>query len=171
LHYNLDLPPTLAELFGKPAPECWDGRSYLPAVVKGEECGRESLVLGQCAHGCQRSVRFGKWIYIRTYHDHYHLFPKEMLFDIENDPHEQHNVAAENVGICRQAAHIMLEWHDEMMAKGSSDRDPLWTVMHEGGPFHSRGYLKEYCTYLDKTERGAFIPELKAKHPEEFRTA
>ncbi len=32
-------------------------------------------------------------MYVRTYHDGYHLFPKEMLFNVEEDPHEQNDLA------------------------------------------------------------------------------
>ncbi len=168
LHYNLDLPPTLAEYLGLAPIKGWDGQSYADTFSISDDLGRASLVVGQCAHGCQRGVRFGKWMYIRTYHDHYHLFPKEMLFDIEKDPYEQHNVAEENIDVCREASHILLNWHDEMMMKSSSDADPLWTVMKEGGGYHSRGFLKSYCNYLEETDRGKHIPELKKRHPQEF---
>jgi hypothetical protein len=40
--------------------------------------------------------------------------------------------------------------------------------MKEGGPAHSRGRLKAYCDFLEKTGRGWAIPELKKKHPREF---
>ena len=49
--------------------------------------------MSQCAHVCQRSVRFDDWLYMRSYHDGYHLFPQEMLFHLATDPHEQRNVA------------------------------------------------------------------------------
>jgi hypothetical protein len=54
------------------------------------------------------------------------------------------------------------------MATSTTDVDPLWTVMREGGPFHARGNLKSYCAYLEKTGRAWAIPELRAKHPQEF---
>ena len=49
------------------------------------------------------------------------------------------------------------------------DVDPLWTVMREGGPAHSRGNLRRYCEFLEKTGRAWAIPELKKKHPREFQ--
>ncbi|MDF2653386.1 MAG: sulfatase, partial [Paenibacillus sp.] len=93
LHYHLDLLPTIAEQLGKPIRPSWDGVSYAAALKSGDECGRDYLVVSQCAHVCQRSVRFGDYLYIRTYHDGYHLFDKEMLFNLKEDPHEQHNLA------------------------------------------------------------------------------
>lgn len=168
LHYNLDLLPTLAQLLGKQPSERWDGQSYAPAILNGEDCGRDYLVLSQCAHVCQRSVRFGPWIYIRTYHDGYHPFPDEMLFNIEEDPHEQFDVAQQNRSVCWQAVYYLNEWHDSMMKTMPYAVDPLWTVINEGGPFHAKGHLKRYCEWLEKTGRGYAIPELKRRHPCEF---
>jgi hypothetical protein len=56
-----------------------------------------------------------------------------------------------------------------MMKTMPGDVDPLWTVIREGGPFHAKGQLKAYCDYLEKTGRGDAVPELKRRHPREFR--
>ncbi len=96
LHYNLDLGPTLAELFDRRPMPTWDGASYAQTVMEGSDCGQEYLVISQCAHVCQRSVRMGPWLYMRTYHDGYHLFPDEMLFNLVEDPYEQNDVAGEH---------------------------------------------------------------------------
>jgi len=170
-HYNLDLPPTLAELLGKSPMPRWDGKSYAPTILNGQDCGREYLVISQCAHTCQRSVRFGPWLYMKTYHDFYHLWPDEILYNVESDPHLQHNVAKENPDVCCQAAYYYLQWHDHMMKTmpDGYDTDPLWTVMKEGGPAHSRGHLAQYCEFLEQTGRGWAIPELKKRHPREFK--
>jgi arylsulfatase A-like enzyme len=170
LHYNLDLAPTLAELLGRPRAPSWDGASYAPSILRGEPCGREWLVLSQCAHVCQRGVRTGPWMYVRTYHDGYHLFPEEMLFDLGKDPHEQRDLAPARPEVCYQAAHHLAEWHTEMMATmlDGYDTDPLWTVMKEGGPEHARGQLRSYCERLAQTDRAWAIPELKRRHPREF---
>jgi arylsulfatase A-like enzyme len=168
-HYNLDLAPTLAELLGQEPQPGWDGASFAPAIRSGTDCGRVDLVLSQMAHVCQRSVRFSNWLYIRTYHDGYHLFPEEMLFNIADDPHEQHNLARQRPELCREAVYRLNDWHDHMMKGMDSPVDPLWTVMKEGGPFHARGKLPIYCTFLEKTGRGHHIAELKTRHPGEFR--
>jgi choline-sulfatase len=171
LHYNLDLAPTLAELLDRPAHARWDGESFAPVLRDGQDCGRDSLVISQCAHVCQRGVRFGPWLYMRTYHDGYHLFPKEMLFNIEEDPHEQHDLADKRPDLCREGVYILNEWHDRMMATMPDAIDPLWTVIREGGPYHARGKLARYCKRLEATERGWAVPELKKRHPCEFSSA
>jgi len=168
LHYNLDLAPTLAELLGRKPALRWYGQSYAPAVSDGEDCGRDYLVVGQCTHVCQRGVRFGDWMYTRTYHDGYHLFPREMLFNVANDPHEQYDIAEDQKEICAQAAHTLMEWHDEIMLTSDSEVDPLWTVMREGGPAMTRGHLTEYIKRLEETGRGEAAKELRRRHPNEL---
>jgi len=169
LHYNLDLPPTLAELLGRPAAPAWDGQSYAAAVLSGDAAGRPFLVLSQCAHVCQRSVRLAEWLYIRTYHDGYHLFPDEMLFDLSQDPHEERNLSDVRRDVCKEAAYRLGQWHSEMMRTVNDAADPLWTVIREGGPFHARGHLRAYCEWLKKTGRGWAVPELERRHPGEFK--
>ena len=70
--------------------------------------------------------------------------------------------------ICAEAARRYLDWHDDMMRTSPLPTDPLWQVLKEGGPFHSRGKLKEYCKRLEATGRAWAIPELKKRHPGEF---
>jgi arylsulfatase A-like enzyme len=168
LHYHLDLAPTLAELYRKQSRPSWDGRSYAKTITEGADSGRDYLVISQCAHVCQRSVRFGDWLYVRTYHDGFHLFDKEMLFNLKQDPYEQRNVAQERKDICKEAVYLLNEWHDEMMFTMKHDVDPLWTVIQEGGPFHAKGHLKKYAEWLEQSGRGHAVPELMHRHPQEF---
>ncbi len=168
LRYNIDLAPTVADLFGLKKAPVWDGESYAKTITEGESCPRDYLVLSQMAHVCQRSVRFGDWIYMRTYHDGYHNFPREMLFNIKEDFHETRNVAAEHPEICHQASHMLLDWFDEQMMKSDTGVDPMQTVLKEGGPFHTRGWLKYYCEHLRKTDRAEEADRLIARHPKEL---
>jgi choline-sulfatase len=164
LHYQLDLAPTLAELLGTEPSPAWQGESFAPALRSGSSRGRQHLVLSQCCHGAMRSVRFDRWIWIRVYHDFFHLYPDEMLFDIEADPHETRDIAAERPDVCGRAARMLEDWHREMMLDAPGSVDPLWTVMREGGPFHSRDHLEEYCRRLEATDRGAAAAELRRRH-------
>lgn len=165
LHYHLDLMPTLAELFDKEPAQTWDGQSYAAALTEGLDAGREYLVVSQCAHVCQRSVRFQDWLYTRTYHDGFHLFNQEMLFQINDDPHEQWNRAEQSRAICKDAVYYLNEWHDEMMQSMPFDVDPLWTVMKEGGPHHAQiAHLRPYLQRLRETGRESAAAELERRH-------
>ena len=65
LHYNLDLVPTMADLFHVEKSDTWDGVSMAETILDGKDAGRDSLVLSQMAHVCQRSARFGDWLYVK----------------------------------------------------------------------------------------------------------
>lgn len=181
-HYNLDLLPTLVDLLGgvppftcnpvvgNPNPVVYDGESYADCVHTGQDGGRDYLVVSQCAHVCQRSVRFGDYMYIRTYHDGYHLTPGEELFNVKEDPHEIHDLAEEKPELCWRAAWYLEHWVADNMLSNiyNYHEDPLWNVIAEGGPFHCRGYLKDYCKRLEDTGRGRLCR--RAAPPPQGRT-
>lgn len=168
LHYHIDLLPTMAEMLNIAPAASWDGQSYASTITEQQEDGREFLVISQCAHVCQRSVRFGEWLYIRTYHDGYHLFNKEQLYHVVDDPYETNNVAGENRDICKEAVYLLNEWHDHMMSTMKHDVDPLWTVISEGGPYHAKGFLPAYVERLEATGRAEGAAELRRRHPQEW---
>jgi arylsulfatase A-like enzyme len=186
LHYHLDWAPTLIQLLelGEP-PAIWDGRSYAEVFRRSQqgrssdgggtdpESGRDQLVVSQGAHVAQRSVRFGPYLYIRSYHDGFHLFPKEMLFNVEEDPHETENLASAHPELCKEGAWRLANWHDDQMWKMSeyaSDMvDPLWQVIAEGGPFHAThrpedSPLPRYLKRLEETDRAGHAAELRKRY-------
>jgi choline-sulfatase len=179
LHYSLDLAPTILDLVGAAKPKWWDGISFAPSLREEVATGREELILTQGVHVCQRSVRWDDWIYIRTYHDGFHLFPGEMLFNLKDDPHEEHDLAAQQPALCREGAWRLMRWHDEQMqhmaARQENVTDPLWTIMAEDGPYHARlntkgagqpgrdGFLL-YLQRLEKTGRAEQARQLREKY-------
>lgn len=186
LVYGIDLAPTLMDLLDGAHQPLWDGQSYIDALTARQESAsnqkiapRDQLVLSQCCHVCQRSVRWNgsageKWLYIRTYHDGFHLFPREMLFNLTTDPHEQNDLAPNLPAVCREAAWRLSDWHDAQMQKMATTfptnvTDPLWTVMAEGGPMHAlhekgRSPLPEYLERLEVTDRAEQATRLRERY-------
>jgi arylsulfatase A-like enzyme len=169
LHYHFDFAASMIELVGGKVPEIWDGRSYADALKAGQECGRDYLVVSQGAWSCQRSVRFEDWMCIRSYHDGHHGFPDRMLFNVKEDPHEQQDLACDRPEVVNQAMENLEEWHAEMMRTATHNVDPMWTVLREGGPYHTRTNLQKYLTRLRETERANWAEHLAAKHPSECK--
>lgn len=167
LHYHYDFAATMIELLGGEVPSNWDGVSFAEALKKGEDSGREYLVLSQGAWSCQRSVRWDDYICIRSYHDGHHAFPDEMLFDLANDPYEQTDLADEKPELVREAMAKLDEWTGDMMRSATNPSDPMRTVMTEGGPLHTRGELPAYLKRLRATGRGKWADILERKHPRE----
>jgi choline-sulfatase len=170
LHYNLDLLPTLNDLLEGHLDLEHDGESFAETIKTGIQQSRLFLVLSQCAHVCQRSVRWGPWLYMRTWHDGYHLFPETMLFNVENDPHEQHDLVARLPKISQQGEKFLTHWTKEMLERMPEgyNVDPMTTVLAEGGPFHARGRLKDYIIRLRESDRAWAVEELQKRHPGEF---
>src|SRR5205807_8811274 len=123
------------------------------AFREGRQAGREFLVVSQGAWSCQRSVRFGDCLCIRSYHDGYHGFPDVMLFDVARDPHEQRDLAPEQPARVAEAMAMLDTWYAEMMRTAAHGHDPMWTVLGEGGPEHTRGQLPKYLERLRETGR------------------
>ena len=90
------------------------------------------------------------------------------LYDIVDDPHEQRDLAPERPDLVSQAMTLLDDWYGEMMRTATHGQDPMWTVMHEGGPEHTRGQLPRYLERLRETGRGEWAERLAAAHPREL---
>ena len=120
--------------------------------------------MSHSAWSCQRSVIFDDYIFIKTYHDGLKNFPKYMLFNFKQDPHEQNNLADQRPDLVEKGLALLNTWYDEMMAKSEDGIDPMQVVLQEGGPFHTRGMLEGYCERLEKTGRKEAAEKLKSQH-------
>jgi choline-sulfatase len=165
LHYQIDVMATVLELFGAEVPDRWDGASFAAGLSSGTASGRDHLVLSHAAWTAQRSVRFGRWICVRTYHGAFHGFPDVMLFDLTADPFEQHNVAADHPEVVEHALSLLLEWGADALRQSPTGVDPLWTVLNEGGPWHSRVDVEWYLDRLEKTGRGGWADHFRQSGP------
>ena len=107
-----DIFPTLCRLAGAELPDApLDGQDITPVLLKGEDPGEREFFWhtgrhAELARGQWTALRRGPWKYLQT--------PQgdEILFDIEEDPHEKSNLA---------------ESHPERLAKMRSRRDALLT--------------------------------------------
>ena len=68
----------------------------------------------------------------------------------------------------KEYADDLLQQVDEQMKRSPSDIDPLWTVMREGGPEHSRGQIGAYAKRLAGTARDYGVEALAEMYPEEM---
>ncbi len=169
LHYQFDITATLVELLGGEVPSNWDAISSAAEWDLDPIKGREFLVVSQGAASVQRSVRFDNYICIRSYHDGHHNLPDTMLFDLVNDPHEQHDLSTQEPGLVNQAMNYLEQWHTHMMRTAAHPADPFWMVLFEGGSLHTRGKLPAYLERLRQTGRADAAEQLAQKFPRELR--
>lgn len=165
LLYSLDMAASTLEFAGLKVPDNWDGQSFAGDFVNGATSGRRDyLVLSQMAWCAQRGVRWGDNLYIETYHDAFRDYPEQMLFNLANDPHEQHDLASEEQALVTKGKATLEQWHAEQMTKATHKIDPLETVLAEGGPFHARGKGPAYLGRLKATGRGDAAERLARKY-------
>ncbi len=171
LHYHLDVAATVADLADVDVPsDWWSGESVAAALRSGTELGREALFLSQGAWSCQRGVRWGDHLYLRTTHDGFHAhWDDEMLFDIAADPHETTDLAAGRPDLVAAASTMLDTWVDDQLDRALGDPadgrlDPMTVVLAEGGPYHTRGHLPAYLARLRATGRGPWADVLLDRH-------
>jgi choline-sulfatase len=168
LHYQFDVTATVLQLLDVDVPTSWNGKGFAESITRKPDVGREHLILSQGAWTCQRAVRWDRWLCIRTYHDGYHGFPDIMLFDIQEDPHQQFDLSSKNPDLVTFAMARLESWHTDMMRTSPTGIDPMWSVLHEGGPFHVRGHFPKYLKRLEATNRGDAAMSLRDRHLDTF---
>ena len=162
LHNQVDIAATTIELLGGQVPPRWDGRSFAPAFREGSSDGRDEVVFSQNAWSCMRSVRWDDFVYIRVYHTGHKCYPERMLFNIADDPHELNDLAESQPALADHGQALIEKWTSDMMESSDCTVDPLWTVMSEGGPYHTRSNLQRYCQRLRETGRAHHAEFLEA---------
>ncbi|MFB6087221.1 MAG: sulfatase, partial [Haloarculaceae archaeon] len=174
LHYHVDFAPTLLDLLDVDVPDGWDGRSFADSVTDGEGVGRDYLVLSQGAWACQRGVRWDDYLLVRTHHDGLKDFAPVELYDVERDPHETENLARDRPDAVREGLALLSDWTSARLRESATGEaggwaegddaveDPLWRVMREGGPYHTRGHLEEYVDRLRETGRADHAARLES---------
>ena len=106
-----DVLPTLAEIGGAPKPGNIDGISFLPTLLGSEGQQKHDYLYWEFpAYKGQQAVRMGKWKAIRK-----NIFDGDMdikLYDLEDDPAESKNIAADYPGIISIMDSIMITAHE-----------------------------------------------------------
>ncbi|NOK59915.1 MAG: Choline-sulfatase [Chloroflexi bacterium AL-W] len=164
LHYQFDWAATMLELMGQQVPETWDGQSFAEALHNSTTQGRPHLVLSQGAWTCQRGVRVGDHLYLRTYDPCFKELPPELLFDLAHDPHEQHDLMTEQLDMAQQARRILDSWELTMLRTNPTGTDLLVTTIREGGSIYARGRLMSYVERLRATGRTVRAEQLLAEY-------
>ena len=162
LLYNLDLAATTLEWTGGGNLDGWDGRSFA-GRLDADAPHREFLVLSQMAWCAQRAARWDHYVGIQTYHDGFHGYPEFMVFDLDSDPHEQHDLSADRPDLVEKTKALLTQWKEEVLETAHVKEDPLDTVLAEGGPFHVRDEGPSYIQRLRGTGRGQWADAFEGR--------
>ena len=130
--YNVDLPPTLCEVFGNDTPDDWDGVSFAPQLKGEKGVEREQLVWGCALYTVQRAVRTRTHLMIRTYDGLDYGHDETELYDMVNDPYQTRNIAKDKPEIvCACNDYYMNHWLEEQKNKKHWQGDPFDDVLKE----------------------------------------
>ncbi|WP_372847056.1 sulfatase-like hydrolase/transferase [Pontiella sp.] len=119
--YLYDVYPTMCELAGIPVPDGLDAKSLVPVINGTQPKVRD--VLFTAYRDCQRAIRDERWKLAR-----YPLIDKTQLFDLQSDPHEMNDLAAnpEYAGKIKELTALL-----ETTRRAMGDTDAL-TVANPG---------------------------------------
>ena len=109
-----DFVPTVCELVGIYPPLATDGISYLPTILgKGEQAKHDYLYWEFHEQGGKQAVRKGKWKAVRKGVNKNRNSPIE-LFDLDDDLHEDNNIAGAHPKVVAEMEQLMRDSHDGM---------------------------------------------------------
>ena len=91
-----DFMPTLLELMGIETDLKFDGRSLMPLVRGEERTSEPEFYITECTWMRKHGWRTPEWKLIVALEPDFHFKPELELYNLIQDPQENHNVAAEN---------------------------------------------------------------------------
>ena len=121
-----DIAPTVLEGAGLPAPRRMDGRSLLPFIRGGSDREEEELLLSQeCTWMAKWAVCKGGWKLIAALEPDFYGNPMRELYDLNNDPSEQRNLALELPKKTREMGEVLASELSRRLARVGRTVDPV----------------------------------------------
>ncbi|MDE3258565.1 MAG: sulfatase [Gemmatimonadota bacterium] len=121
-----DIAPTVLEGAGLPAPRRMDGRSLLPFIRGGSDREEGELLLSQeCTWMAKWAVCKAGWKLIAALEPDFYGNPMRELYDLNNDPSEQRNLALELPEKTREMGEILASELSRRLARGGRTVDPV----------------------------------------------
>lgn len=153
----VDIFPTMCDLYGLPQPCNLDGESLLELMKTGTDVHRRDFSFSEYnAHGLSSGMYMIRW---RKYKYVFYTDNAPQLFDLENDPDEDHDLVAE-YGLTKQVCGIL----DECKKRLYQVCDP-YEVTARSKEFQNRMKIKLGLPEEYSLERSyGFVP-----HPEYSR--
>lgn len=126
-----DLVPTLLELAGIDPGIDFDGRSLLP-MVRGEVASHEAeFYITECTWMRKHGWRTPHWKLILALEPDFHFKPPVELYNLVEDPEENHNLAEERPDVVMALTHRMQAWISRREAETG-----LPNPIHHQGDWH-----------------------------------
>jgi arylsulfatase A-like enzyme len=129
-----DVMPTVLELQGLTGMADTSGvtgRSLVPVMSGSTPSHRDHVMLSECTWQAKRGVRTPRWKYISCWDPGIYDRSGPELYDLEADPGEHRNVAADHPGVVHELDGILWDWIRETLG---GRPDPMVEVVDYGLP-------------------------------------
>jgi len=121
---NIDFAPTILELAKLPDNIGCEGNSLLPCA-KGERSENyKEVFFSEATWEVKRGYTDGKWKFIHSLEQDYHGRPMQELFDLENDPDEQNNIADQHPQVVQELQSKLENWVAKRLEETGTEVDP-----------------------------------------------
>jgi arylsulfatase A-like enzyme len=133
---QVDMMPTILEASGIQLPTKLDGKSLWPAINGDARGTHQQIYLSECAWQAARGVVTEHYKFIRTMDSGLFNRPPRELYDLLNDPMEEHNIVEQLPHVVDQLEQDLDAWISEKL-QGS--KDPMIEQLEKAGlPFKNR---------------------------------
>ena len=122
---NLDVAQTLLDLTGIQQSYDMEGLSLLPAVYGVRDRNYSEVFFSEATWQVKRAVRTDRWKFIRSIEPDPHGRPERELFDLEADPLEQTNLAADHPETVADLEGRLDAWIARRLVETGRDSDPV----------------------------------------------
>lgn len=164
-----DITPTILDLMGVKTRIAFEGRSLVPLLKGRPRVQEPEFYITECTWMRKHGWRTPEWKLIHALEPDFHFKPEVELYNLLQDPAENHNVAAEEPGVVRMLE-ARMQAHIARREKEAGRTDPIYTNLnwhgHGCGPFKSSE--QAYNTMHIGSPKAA--QSLQAKELKELRT-
>ena len=123
--YQYDFMATVMDLLEIEQPSLWSAQSLLPALQGDNFEGHPYVVYGCGIFALQRAVQNKDYALVKTFHPGCSPLDDLYLFDMQADPNQSQNIAAENPTIVAQMEALYAEWWQGWCTGPNAVVDPM----------------------------------------------
>ncbi|MCH7600027.1 MAG: sulfatase, partial [Myxococcales bacterium] len=135
--YNLhqDLVPTILELLGIPRKQHFDGKSLMPLIRGRRTSNSAEFYITECTWMRKHGWRTPQWKLIVALEPDFHFKPEVELYDLIEDPGEEHDLAQRERHVAASLRQRMESWISTR--EGQTGRpNPMYTNLSWHGTDH-----------------------------------
>lgn len=128
---HVDLAPTILSLFDLPVPPVMEGRSLLPSFRGEPQDDYDAIYLSEATWQIKWGIRTKRWKLIKAIDPGLYQIADDELYDLDDDPREQNNLASSRSDIRDELELQLRRWWEARLGRRS---DPLRQQARAGVP-------------------------------------